>query len=204
MTARATREPTASAPVPTDRHREQIDPAHILAVLQIEEPLEWRRARLDRLAGVSGRLRHQMVYGPLAGMHEALHYANSATAATLDPRWMPARPPRKMPSLASIVRHWMECDTFPSVRFDEPHCFGCWREAPTWTGRYFDRAHLVDRQVGGLDHVGNMVPLCLLCHRVMPMFEIDEGDKAIAWVLNGGRDGVIMEIVQSMMESSPA
>jgi hypothetical protein len=117
--------------------------------------------------------------------------------------WTPAwsRPYRREPRLAVIVRYWHERgDPFPLDDDDlsSPHCFGCCRLVPArlydpadaqavrWdkSSACLDRAHLVDRCRGGLDGPQNLVPLCLRCHRVMPMFT--DGMAAISWVMLGG------------------
>lgn len=48
-----------------------------------------------------------------------------------------------------------------------------------------DRAHVVDRMLGGLDHVGNLRPLCESCHRLQPSFGPEEVDQAVAWFSAG-------------------
>lgn len=89
-----------------------------------------------------------------------------------------------MPSPRQIAKFWSMRDEF-SVDPLTPECFGCRRAADDW--RSFDRAHLVDRQVGGLDHEGNLVMLCPRpCHSLMPVFDIDERETAICWVRDQG------------------
>ena len=120
----------------------------------------------------------------------------------LSPGWLPERPKRKMPSLRAIAQFWARREPFAGHGIDVPACFGCGWELPCpedaalsqrWqmASRYLERAHLVDHALGGLDGPQNIVPLCGDCHRVMPMFGIDQQDAAIAWVLDGGLTGVL-------------
>ncbi|WP_280248783.1 HNH endonuclease [Nocardia abscessus] len=62
----------------------------------------------------------------------------------------------------------------------QPRCFRCGLRVEIWN--QLDRAHLVDRFLGGLDHEPNLTMLCPLCHKIMPMFEPEQGAEAIAWV----------------------
>jgi hypothetical protein len=111
----------------------------------------------------------------------------------------PERPGRRMPKLYDIAYYWYNerPGTF-RVSLTVPLCFRCLRRLPPeelrprnihkrWlsASSYLERAHLVDRFVGGLDGPQNLVPLCPECHRCMPTFEIDQGDRAIAWVQAG-------------------
>ena len=110
------------------------------------------------------------------------------------------RPPRRMPSLWVIADYWhnrpdvLELDP---EGIEAPYCFGCYIEAPydlelplkdRWrrANRCLQRAHLVDRCVGGLDGPQNIVPLCAFCHRHMPAFGVGQGPAAMAWVIAGG------------------
>lgn len=102
------------------------------------------------------------------------------------------RGPRRMPTLLKIVAYWARRDTF-EFDPDRPACFGCGSQAPEWSGSYFDRAHLVDRYLGGLDNEPNLVPLCFLCHRLQPIFA--SGDQAIEWVRSGGWRNRMTEIL---------
>jgi hypothetical protein len=53
-----------------------------------------------------------------------------------------------------------------------------WRRAARW----LDRAHIITRATGksgsGLDTPANLIQLCQLCHKQMPLF--DGGEEAIA------------------------
>ena len=107
--------------------------------------------------------------------------------------------PRRMPSMVNIVRYWSGREDqdrdqlyidFPKlaskyIGWGEPFCFSCgwlvpvrddgpwldrWRNASSW----LERAHLQDRFDGGSDSVSNIVPMCWLCHKVMPICETYE------------------------------
>lgn len=98
---------------------------------------------------------------------------------------MPATRPR-LPKLSAIANYWsgmprLVCaDVFPQfwqwcADWDDPFCFRCGWKAPVECGTGWDhasgwleRAHLVDRELGGPDAVENLVPLCPLCHEDMP------------------------------------
>jgi HNH endonuclease len=97
-----------------------------------------------------------------------------------------------MPSRWAIVSYWVQQGGF-DVELDDPHCFACGLCQPTatangpvaarWNAAPLDRAHLQDHAQGGPEHVSNLVLLCRLCHKLMPMFQ--DRDKAITWVLGG-------------------
>jgi len=102
-----------------------------------------------------------------------------------------------MPPLWTLARYWAGRLGYSDDDLAVPFCFGCGTEMPykkrapaqqRWNeaaGR-LERAHLVDRWCGGLDGPQNVIPLCSLCHRLMPTFGIDQGDAALAWVTEGG------------------
>lgn len=115
-------------------------------------------------------------------------------------RWanIPRRGLRTMPRMWKIALHWHDHpDVFGEVDLDDvPYCFRCLREVSqakratprdTWNAasRQLDRAHLVDRAADGLDGPQNMVPMCRQCHAVMPLFEAQDADEAVHWVLAG-------------------
>ncbi len=56
-------------------------------------------------------------------------------------------------------------------------CWRCCAVGPV------ERAHLVDRTGSGLDGPQNLALLCDFCHRLMPTFRFDQGDKAIAYAM---------------------
>lgn len=51
-----------------------------------------------------------------------------------------------------------------------------WRHAEKW----LDRAHLMDRSLGGPDIRANLVPMCHVCHDDMPPF--DTRADALKWI----------------------
>jgi 5-methylcytosine-specific restriction endonuclease McrA len=96
-----------------------------------------------------------------------------------------SRPSRsRMQRVDTIARYWLS-DAAPlqvfarDISFDRPECFRCAVPATEWMSN-FERAHLIDRALHGLDHAGNVVPLCPECHDAMPSF--DDWDDAIEWV----------------------
>lgn len=118
--------------------------------------------------------------------------------AILRAGWWPPRPPRRLPDLWAIVRYWAERDTFGDIR-EVPHCFGCGKivagisagPAPeirwNFASGLLERAHLITRSKDGLDGPQNLVPLCPLCHKMMPFFDVGDEHAAIKWVRGGGR-----------------
>jgi hypothetical protein len=143
-----------------------------------EEPHEWRERR--RLA--LERLEEKLV-DDLCNIHmetsDAIRKYEAAKRRLLDPDWLPPRPPRRMPSAQKIAKYWQGRDTFP-LASDRPRCWRCGHVVEKWN--HLDRAHLVDRFLGGLDHEPNLAMICILCHKLMPMFEPEHGQEAIAWV----------------------
>ncbi len=79
------------------------------------------------------------------------------------------RPGRKTPSASTVARHW---------RGDPHERFRCWR---CDHGCRPDKAHLVDRMLGGLDGPQNIYLLCPECHHGMPMFAPGQELAAIGW-----------------------
>lgn len=93
----------------------------------------------------------------------------------------PERPGRSgMPDGHSIAEYWLGQGRFGPIVLDHPACFTCARPAERWS--QLERAHLVDRACGGLDHQANLVLLCWPCHRCMPSFDASDGASALAWV----------------------
>jgi len=103
---------------------------------------------------------------------------------------------RQMPGMQRIVDHWRgHADELPNLRshwigWGEPFCFACgWlppvadgrRDSWRCAGAWLDRAHLHDHANGGTAEPDNLVPLCHLCHGVMPADYTDRAD-ALAWV----------------------
>ncbi len=133
------------------------------------------------------------------------------------PRPLKPRPPRKMPTMWAIVRYWTGRGPFGFTE-DElaaPFCFGCGIEitgvpgrtpATRWesaSGR-LERAHLVDRFLGGLDGPQNIVPLCVMCHRVMPVFDVEHGDDALAYVTDGGWFPMLLAAAEAAIQAEKA
>lgn len=71
-----------------------------------------------------------------------------------------ARPGRRMPTAVKIARYWLGAGPF-AVDMDRPACFGCGQREAEW--RHLERAHLIDRMCGGLDHEANLAPHGLRC-----------------------------------------
>lgn len=87
------------------------------------------------------------------------------------------RPPRRMPSAGVIARHWGT---------SKRRCMRC------GLGCRPDRAHIVDRQAGGLDGVQNLWLLCPECHDEMPSVQPDQVPGAWRWLrLNSRVDEAI-------------
>lgn len=66
-----------------------------------------------------------------------------------------------------------------------------------------ERAHIIDRQFGGLDDVQNLVPLCFQCHRDMPPFEAGEESKAWLWLNTRCWDEYLGELVARCLPFLP-
>ena len=93
------------------------------------------------------------------------------------------RPRRSMRSVKKVAEFWAAPERAHvfQVSMDRPECFACGLMGPDWTG-WLQRAHLVTRCYGGLDHEGNLALLCEPCHADMPDFHFYEGCWAIEWV----------------------
>lgn len=102
-----------------------------------------------------------------------------------------------MPPLWAVVIYWLQEREAPLGGDGRiPHCFRCLRVSGydpmdgfdgRWNNSGLERAHLVDRALGGLDGAQNLMPLCWPCHKVMPSFGPGEGPDAIAWIRRDGR-----------------
>lgn len=145
----------------------------------------WRAAREDALARLEEAYDAQLTQIALHGTTEELVAFESTCEhqrkQLMSPDWLSARPPRRMRAAKKIAEYWEGRETF-FVDLNDPRCFGCFRRVAAWSE--LERAHLVDRFLGGLDLESNLAMICHSCHRVMPMFEIDEGQEAINWVLS--------------------
>jgi hypothetical protein len=153
----------------------------------------WEPARQRALAKLSTDLLSLIAkYGP----DDATERYVSLLQDIKSPGWIPARPPRKMPSLWQIAQYWDTRDVF-YVDLEAPHCFACPRpiqfradHSPKdrWNSAAHQllRGHLVNRKRDGLDGPQNIVPICNFCHRFMGMYSVEDGAAAIEWVLDGG------------------
>jgi hypothetical protein len=118
------------------------------------------------------------------------------------PDWVAPHVRKPLPSLWKIASYWEERkrangEGLFQVNLDDPHCFGCrvtgdlpdtddleerWNSSSWW----MERGHLVNWARNGLDQVQNIVPLCRICNRSMPIFDAEHADEAIVWVATGG------------------
>jgi hypothetical protein len=80
--------------------------------------------------------------------------------------------------MKKIVDHHAERGRLPDGWW--PVCFACEVGAETWFE--FEKAHLIDRCLDGLDGPQNVIPLCHRCHRTMPSFGPGEEEEAWAWI----------------------
>lgn len=113
-------------------------------------------------------------------------------------RSLPFRPGRYLPSMWKIVTHWSGDNDWFGVDLEHPHCFACHRTVPgidmslsperRWSAAasILERGHLVNRVRNGLDGPQNLVPLCNLCNKTMPIFSGPLPPGPIEWVLDGG------------------
>ena len=129
---------------------------------------------------------------------------------------------RRHPSAWAIAEYWLSDTDTPFCtpgdfyvchdfyRIQMPHCFRCdiWRsfedglsDSEKWnqSGRWLQKAHLVDRALGGPDTPDNMVMLCPECHSVMPSFDYGEKQAAIEWVLREDDDSQLAIIRQKII-----
>jgi hypothetical protein len=113
------------------------------------------------------------------------------------PEWVPPRKPPYLPSKWKIASYWAERDDWFEVDLERPHCFACGlhggyrADEPgleyRWNGaRRLERGHIVNRARDGLDAVQNLVPLCRMCNRVMPVFDAGHDEEAASWIFAGG------------------
>jgi hypothetical protein len=124
--------------------------------------------------------------------------------------WVAPHVRKPLPSLWTIASYWAERDKRANheglfqVNLDDPHCFGCRVTADLpdtddleerWysSGWWLERGHLVNWARDGLDQVQNIVPLCRICNRFMPIFDAEHAAEAIAWVATGGAVETVRE-----------
>lgn len=154
----------------------------------IVEPQCWKDARtaeIKRLQKIETQLLHLRGGGHLnrTQFYEQLKQLEKAiNQAKFQEDWLAFRPARKMPSAKKIAAYWEQRGTPFDVQSNQPCCFACKTRSDRWNN--FDRAHLVDRFLGGLDHEANLAMLCHTCHKIMPMFEVSDYQHAIDWVLS--------------------
>jgi hypothetical protein len=83
---------------------------------------------------------------------------------------------RRMPSMDRIVEYW---------HIPMWTCWRCgdyWESKPQGQDAPTQRAHVIDRYLGGSDDVANILPLCVPCHRAQPIFCLGEEVRAWAWM----------------------
>lgn len=97
--------------------------------------------------------------------------------------WEP-RLREEMPSVHGLLREWRQMGDPKKEPWDT-----CWSCADD--DRKIERAHLHARCYAGLDHVGNLVLLCDLCHRQQPDFGAADAKRWLdrrAYTANYGCD----------------
>lgn len=95
------------------------------------------------------------------------------------------RPERSMPTLRRL------CD-FHGI-------YGCVR---CGTSEGLERAHVIDRFLGGLDNLVNLRPLCSQCHRLQPSFAPGQEDEALEWF--GKQGSPLVAIVNQFLAAEAA
>lgn len=148
--------------------------------MQRTDPSEWADARRIELDRIERLFTDQLADTQIPTAVAASKY-KAARFAVLHPLWMPKRPPRRMPPAHRVANYWAGQDPF-TVDSDNPACFRCHLRVDEWSN--LQRAHLVDRFRGGLDHAANLAMLCYVCHAIMPLFDAHESAHALAWVAN--------------------
>ena len=147
----------------------------------LDELPHWLETRLAAIAKIQNNAIHDYLSAPAGAGIGLLTRANRECflIATM-PNWLPKRPGRRMPQADSVARFWHEHPGTFDVNLAAPACFRCGAGAGSW--RHLERAHLVDRWCGGLDHEANLAMLCGNCHTRMPMFLVEQGAQAITWI----------------------
>jgi 5-methylcytosine-specific restriction endonuclease McrA len=92
-----------------------------------------------------------------------------------------------MPTQKRIHSYWLESrpsesyELFNQYDIAEPSCYscGCWSECEVWS---YERAHIVDRMLDGLDIESNLVLLCRPCHKRQPIIGPDNYAHFIEWI----------------------
>jgi 5-methylcytosine-specific restriction endonuclease McrA len=151
--------------------------------LPVAEPPEWRKARRAAIARIDQQVIDLYLRGAPARREKVRTLKARIAHIEADPNWLPPRPGRRMPAARRVAAFWAAQPGPFTVHPDVPQCFRCGAGVGKWSD--LERAHLVDRWAGGLDHAANLVMLCPLCHRAMPIFLPGEVEQARGWVLAG-------------------
>jgi hypothetical protein len=173
----------------------------------------WESGRRRALADLElrqDRLNREMLWRGVDEFINGLRSIDLCREMVWEPDWRPQRPARRMPTVWKLVEYWAARPDVFQVRPQIPHCFGCGDEVPydeaatpkeRWNGAsgYFERAHLVARVYDGLDGPQNIVPLCGLCHRMMPD---DDGTAAIAWLQRGGYVAHVVGLTAGLIDEA--
>lgn len=133
---------------------------------------------------------------------------------------------RRHPAAWAIAEYWLSSDDTPFCtpgdyyvtsmpgrdyyRIELPHCFRCNKHdtendnltpKDLWnrSGKWLDRAHLIDRARGGPDAPDNMVMLDRECHSIMPSFGYGRKQEAIDWVLREDDDSYLASIQKEII-----
>lgn len=96
---------------------------------------------------------------------------------------------RRMPTMNAICAH-----------HHLPHgkCLRCRQPARC------EKAHIIEREYGGLDTVANIVPLCYPCHAEQPAFRPGEEARAWAWFTSSNQlDYLILLTTRCITEAPP-
>jgi 5-methylcytosine-specific restriction endonuclease McrA len=72
---------------------------------------------------------------------------------------------------------------------DGGRCMVCGGDLTGDNAVYWECGHIIDRFLGGPDHINNLVVMCITCNRLKPPTKTR--DEYLAWAVNGGP---IMEI----------
>lgn len=142
-----------------------------------DEPPAWQRARQRAFDDLELRLVDDACSLDV-DTRSAVHSYNAGRRVVSHPGWLPPRPPRRMPAAHKVAEYWRDRGVFRVTA--APSCFRCGVPAELWN--HLDRAHLVDRFLGGLDHAANLAMICTTCHKLMPMFEPESAQAAISWI----------------------
>lgn len=115
------------------------------------------------------------------------------------------RPARKEPALLEVARFWQRrpdleqlLPRWPglSIGLGEPFCGACGWLAPdnrkdypySWerASHWLDRAHIITRAQSergcGLDLPTNVIQLCQVCHKAMPLWDLGDERRAFEWL----------------------